>query len=154
KYAIPQRFMKNDGWRHYLREQLQGRFSEEQVRAAEKRLAQFLEMCGSQMRYGVHEGEKPLDFVLQASREALAAAEVRAEDVDFVIYAGVNRGWIEPAMATVIQSEMGLVNATNFDIVEACARWLRAVQIGHSLIRGGTYRCGLIVNCECGLERL
>ena len=84
---------------------------------------------------------------------ALDAAKLAPSDVDFLVYGGVGRAFIEPAMVNVIQAKLGLANATGFDIVDGCASWLRGLQIAHALFATGTYRRGLIVNCECGFGR-
>ena len=56
-----------------------------------------------------------------------------------------------PPWRAVVQQELGATGANCFDIMDACASWLRAVHVAHSLIHRGVYRRGLIVNCECGL---
>jgi 3-oxoacyl-[acyl-carrier-protein] synthase III len=112
---------------------------------------QFMQQAGTRVRYVTSGTEKPIDFVLAAARQALVSSETMPDDIDFVIYTGVGRGWIEPAMATVIQAELKLRRASSFDIIEACAGWLRSLQVAHSLIESKAYRRGLIVNCECGL---
>jgi 3-oxoacyl-[acyl-carrier-protein] synthase III len=115
-----------------------------------ERAARFLENAGTVDRYGLAEGERAIDFTMAAGRKALSDTGLRPGDLDFLIYVGVGRGWTEPAMANAVQAELGLVNATCFDVVDACASWLRGLQIAHSFVRGGTYRRGMIVNCECG----
>jgi len=117
------------------------------------RARRFMQHAGNEVRYTLAEGEKAIDFGIQASTRALESAGLAPGEIDFVIYSSVNRGWLEPATAAMVQSELGIAEAASFDIVEACAGWLRAMQVAHSLIRGGTYRRGLIVNCECGLLR-
>jgi 3-oxoacyl-[acyl-carrier-protein] synthase III len=126
------------------------RFSPEEVDTLERRLIHFFEAAGTRVRYRLAPGEKAVEFALEAGRAALQGAGVRPESVDLLLYAGVCRGWIEPAMANVIQHELGLVNATCFDVVDACASWLRALQIAHTYFRAGVYRSAMIVNCECG----
>src|SRR5262249_16948164 len=91
--------------------------------------------------------------VLRASGDALAEAGVTPGDVDLVLYTGVARGWMEPAMATVIQAELGLGHATSFDVLDACAAWLRALHVAHGHLRGRDYRVALMVTCECGMYR-
>jgi 3-oxoacyl-[acyl-carrier-protein] synthase III len=48
----------------------------------------------------------------------------------------------------VFQSAAGLVNATCFDVLDACASWLRGVDIAHHLIASGGYRLAMVLNCE------
>ena len=83
------------------------------------------------------------------SSQALAAANVKAADLDFIIYAGVSRGWLEPSMASLVQREIAAGKAACFDVMEACASWIRAMQVARAFFVSGTYRLGMIVNCEC-----
>lgn len=112
--------------------------------------AEFLEMAGSETRYQLGPSERPIDLVRDATERALAASGVAANDVDFVIYAGVARGWLEPATAHAVQAAAGLARATCFDVLDGCASWLRALHVARGFLRAGDYRCGLIVNAECG----
>lgn len=112
-------------------------------------VASFWEMCGTRSRFIRGPNERSIELAVAASQAALASANVEPGDVDLLIYAGVARGWLEPATANAIQNELGLHNATNFDVMDACASWLRALEIANSLMRGGRYRTALIVNCEC-----
>ncbi|RMD84249.1 MAG: hypothetical protein D6815_04605, partial [Candidatus Dadabacteria bacterium] len=60
------------------------------------RVQTFLERAGTRTRYRVSGEERALDLLLDTTRRAMARAGVGREDVDFVIYTGVSRGWIEP----------------------------------------------------------
>lgn len=115
------------------------------------RAAAFLQGAGSATRYQIAPPERPIDLLLNATRNALASAGVPPTEVDFIIYAGVGRGWLEPAMAHVVQGALGLDRATCFDVLDGCASWLRALHIARTFLRAGEYRRGVIVNCECGL---
>lgn len=105
----------------------------------------YLKAAGTETRYQLDTGEKAIDLVLQAGREALEDAQVAPEEVDLLIYTGIGRGWIEPAMANAVQAGLHLVNATSFDILDACASWLRALHVCQQHIRSGVYRSAMIV---------
>jgi 3-oxoacyl-[acyl-carrier-protein] synthase III len=65
-----------------------------------------------------------------------------------LIYAGVGRGCLEPASANIFQSRLGLTRATAFDVLDACASWLRSVAIAQSFIHQGIYNTVMILNSE------
>ena len=153
QHAVPSKKVTNDDILETFRLESEARLGKPEFARLEKQVRETLATAGTQVRYKLNTGEKAIDFVLAAGRDALAKANVGAKDVDFLIYTGVGRGWLEPAMANVVQSELKMPNATCFDILDACASWLRAMQVAHSLIRSGTYKCGMIVNCESSLVR-
>jgi 3-oxoacyl-[acyl-carrier-protein] synthase III len=43
---------------------------------------------------------------------------------------------------------LGLSNATCFDLLDACASWLRGLDVARHLIASGGYRRAMILNCE------
>jgi 3-oxoacyl-[acyl-carrier-protein] synthase III len=153
RHALPAHRMTND----WIREQIKVRnaqaLSESALELLDSQVASYLEHAGTQVRYTVTDAERPVDLVLAAARSALDESSLPPREIDFVIYAGVARGWLEPSTASALQTELGIVNATCFDVGDACASWLRALQVAHSLIATERYRAGLIVNCECDFER-
>jgi 3-oxoacyl-[acyl-carrier-protein] synthase III len=149
EHAVPSHEITNAWVLDQLRAHNASRFSAEQLALLERRVSRFLEGAGTKIRYGLASGERAIDLALAASREALLTSNVAPTDVDLLLYVGVCRGWTEPAMANAVQHALGLSNATCFDILDACASWLRALQVAHAYLSNGTYRCAMIVNCEC-----
>src|SRR5712692_3739281 len=144
--------MTNDSVVEAVRERNRQKMDSAQLAAVEMRLRRHLALAGTDVRY-LSDGRDPIEYAREAGEQALAAAELPSRSIEFLIYAGIGRSWIEPAMANAVQHRLGLTGATCFDVLDACASWLRALQIAHSLLRTGTYRCGMIVNSEVGLQR-
>lgn len=111
-------------------------------------LEQYFKRSGAVTRYHRARSERAFELGLVAAERALASAEVEAEEIDLLIYVGVGRGFLEPANANVFQAALRLSNATCFDILDACASWLRAVDVARHFLRVGTYRRVMILNCE------
>jgi 3-oxoacyl-[acyl-carrier-protein] synthase III len=153
QHAVPSKKVTNDDILETFRRESESHLPRHEIDKLEKQVRETLFTAGTQERYKLNTGEKAIDFVLAAGRQALADARIAPSDVDFLIYTGVGRGWLEPAMANVVQSELKMPNATCFDMLDACASWLRGMQIAHSLIQNKTYKCGMIVNCESSLVR-
>jgi 3-oxoacyl-[acyl-carrier-protein] synthase III len=152
RHAVPDRRVTNDAVVEAIRERNRRHMDAVGLAAVETRLRRHLTLAGTDVRY-LSDGRNPIHYVRDAGEQALRAAGVPARAVDFLIYAGIGRAWLEPAMANAVQHQLGVVDATCFDVLDACASWLRALQIAHSFIRNRTYRLGMIVNCEVGLER-
>jgi 3-oxoacyl-[acyl-carrier-protein] synthase III len=148
-HAVPSERITNEWILDEIRRQSEGRVERATTEILADQVRMYLEAAGTSVRYRLAPGENGIDFAVAAGRQALQEASLDPSDIDFVIYAGVGRGWIEPAMAHAIQAALGLVNASAFDVLDACASWLRALHVAHAYLQG-TYRTGLIVNCECG----
>ena len=112
----------------------------------------FFKRTGARERRHRAPGERALDFGVAAARQALDAAGWTPTDVDLLIYVGVGRGCLEPATANVFHSVLGLTRATAFDILDACASWLRAVDVARHMLHAGTVRRVMILNCEFNFE--
>ena len=149
-HAVPSRTIDNRYVLDRLRAENASRFDARQMQLIEGKVEQYLEAAGTKLRYKLAPDEYGLDLTIDAAARALAAAGVERSAVDFVLYVGVGRGWVEPAVANVVQHRLGLTSATGFDVLDACTSWIRALQVAHGFLRSSSYRCGLVVNCECG----
>jgi 3-oxoacyl-[acyl-carrier-protein] synthase III len=117
-----------------------------------KRIHGLFATCKTKIRYHRAADETALNLGIRAGRCALQKAQIDPAEIDLLLYVGVGRGFIEPATATVFQAALGLVHATSFDILDACASWLRALQIAHAFLAAGTYRNIMILNAEFNRE--
>jgi 3-oxoacyl-[acyl-carrier-protein] synthase III len=151
--ALPSRRVTNAWVLEELRRRNRGRLSPEALERLVTRVERGLAKAGTDVRYHLEDGESAFDLLAKATRGALARAGLAPEDVDLLIYGGVGRGWIEPAMMNPVQHELGLVNATGFDLMDACASWLRGLHVAHTFFRAGVYRRAVVVNCEVGIFR-
>ncbi|MBI4597670.1 MAG: hypothetical protein HY737_04620 [Candidatus Omnitrophica bacterium] len=145
-YALPSRQVTNEMVIEEFRRQNRKFFFVRNMLA--KKLREALEHSGTRIRYHRAPGETAVDFALQAGREALERAEIAPEAVDLVIYTGVGRAWLEPAMAHLFKSLLGLRAATCFDVTDACASWVRSLSVAKSFLDQGTYKTALIINAE------
>lgn len=154
KHSVPSRRVTNETIIETLRAQNSGRYRNGELDRIEQRTRAFLRSGGTETRYYRTDGEVSSQFLLSAARDALQAAGIDPLDVGFIVYVGVGRGWLEPAMANLVQAELKCANATSFDVLDACASWLRGLQIAQGFLAGGAYRVGLVVNCECNIREL
>ena len=150
--ALPSKEVTNDDIVRWVSDANRERHGPTRLKSFERRVIGFLEAGGADRRYYRGPGERAVDLLDHSVRTAIEAAGTAPEDIEFIIYVGVGRGWIEPSMASLVQANHGFVRASGFDLVEACASWLRGIQVAHSFIQSGTYRKGIIVNCECNSQ--
>jgi len=151
-YALPSKRVDNEELIREVIERNRGELTPEAQVDLEAMFRRFFRMSGSKTRFHRAAGEKALTLAIKAGKKALDKAGVKPEEVDLLIYAGVTRGWVEPATANLFQSELGLKSATCFDVLDACASWIRAMAVAKSFISQKIYKMVMIVNCECGFR--
>jgi 3-oxoacyl-[acyl-carrier-protein] synthase III len=124
--------------------------SPDELRQTSRHLSEMFKAAGSQTRFIADGRERPIDLVVTAARRALDSAGIQARDLDFILYGSVSRGFLVPSSASAVQHALGASGVTCFDILDACASWLRAMQVAESFFCSGTSKLGLVINCECG----
>jgi 3-oxoacyl-[acyl-carrier-protein] synthase III len=150
--VLPEHEMSNDHLIQHLRDKWNG----EETPARTKLLDDIrvtMARCGTRTRF--HATPRPgyaLDLAHEAARQALDEANISAGDLDFIIYCSVARGWLEPSTAAAIQHAIGAERASCFDIIEACAAWMRAAQTANAFLKTGVYKRGLLVGVEAGMR--
>jgi len=147
-YALPSKLVSNEKLIEEIIEKNRHHLSPEELERIAERMKQFFKMSGTVTRYHRGIGERAVDFAVKAGKAALEKAGVKPEEVDLLIYAGVARGWMEPATANLFQSELGLKSATCFDVMDACASWIRSLAIAKSFLAQKAYKLVMILNCE------
>jgi 3-oxoacyl-[acyl-carrier-protein] synthase III len=127
--------------------------SGERTEATVGQIARVLWACGSDQRFlAPHVQGYAIGLLKRAAQDALDRAGVSPGEVDLIIYCGVARGWLEPSTAAALQRAVGAANASCFDVLEACASWVRALELADSLMRTGRYRNVLIAGVEAGMQ--
>jgi len=106
------------------------------------------ERTGITQRHIAEESQASSDLALQASQAALAAAGVRAADLDLIIVATSTPDYIFPSTACLLQAKLGVANAAAFDLQAVCSGFVYALATADSFIRAGTHRRALVVGAE------
>lgn len=106
---------------------------------------------------GIHEkrvtpdGVMPSDMAACAAKDAMDRAGVLPNQIDAIIYCGATRDYsVEPATAHMVQSKIRAMNATAFDVTNACHGFMNGIHIMDALIATGQARRGLVVTGEQG----
>ncbi|MEM7069039.1 MAG: 3-oxoacyl-[acyl-carrier-protein] synthase III C-terminal domain-containing protein [Pseudomonadota bacterium] len=150
-HGLPETELSNSEAINLFREECAENVTEEDWEEIERRISFYINMSGINGRRLAPRNSNVMELAFAAARDAVDKAGVEPEDIDLVIYASVSRGWLEPNTAVTIQNYLGATNATSFDILDACAGWVRAMHVVHSMLKAGTYRNALIVNLEAGM---
>ncbi len=99
------------------------------------------------------EGYPVSQGAVAAARHALAACDVRPEQIDALIYAGVCRELFEPATACRVAAGLGVSpDAAVYDVSNACLGVLNGMVDIANRIELGQIRAGMVVSCETARE--
>ncbi|MEO6360498.1 MAG: beta-ketoacyl-ACP synthase III [Sphingomicrobium sp.] len=103
---------------------------------------------GIRSRYIAGEGETTASLALAAAREALAAADVQASEIDLIVLATATPDQTFPASATKVQAALGISDCIAFDVHAVCTGFLYALSVADSMLRGGSARTALVIGAE------
>ncbi|NIK75662.1 3-oxoacyl-[acyl-carrier-protein] synthase-3 [Paenibacillus castaneae] len=92
--------------------------------------------------------EATSDLALHASRLAIEAAGLTAEDIDLIIVATVTPDTLFPSTACLLQEKLGAKKAAAFDLSAACSGFIYGLATGSSMISTGMYKHVLVVGAE------
>ena len=106
-------------------------------------------------RSGIHErhiaadDEMTSDLALHASRRAIEAAGIGADEIDLIIVATTSPDQIFPSTACILQDKLGIRNCgAAFDMQAVCGGFVYALNTADLYIRGGQARTALVVGAE------
>jgi len=104
------------------------------------------QVLGIRERRVCGEEESTADLATEASRRALEAAGVAAEELDLIVLATDTPEYLSPATSVVVQHRLGAKNAGTFDVNCACAGFVTALDVSSKyVIADSAYRNVLVV---------
>lgn len=103
---------------------------------------------GITQRHIAADNEMASDLALHASRKAMEAAGVKAEEIDLIIVATTTPDMIFPSTACILQDRLGVRNCPAFDVQAVCSGFVYALAIADMFIRAGKCRTALVVGSE------
>jgi 3-oxoacyl-[acyl-carrier-protein] synthase III len=94
------------------------------------------------------EGVYCSDLALEASKEALKSAGMKAEDLDFIIFATLSPDHHFPGNGCYLQPKLGLSEIGCMDIRNQCSGFLYSLATADAFVRIGMYKRILVVGAE------
>src|SRR5262245_38823112 len=126
--VLPERLITNDyvvgQIEHYSKHTFCG-----DIRLLSRSIFRLLQKSGAKTRYWSVPQRIPINYTADAVNTAINNSAIVRKDIELVIYAGVDRGFFEPANAYFLADYIGIHSAQCFDIVDACNGWSRALQV-------------------------
>ncbi len=94
------------------------------------------------------------DLAVVAAENALADANIRAEDLDLVLCATTSGDYIWPATACVVQQRIGATRAAAFDLGAACSGFCYGLATAAGFIQSGAMRRILVIGADTLTKQL
>lgn len=93
-------------------------------------------------------GETCCSMSLASARQALAVAHLPPSDVELIIVATSTPDYLVPAVASMVQDQLGAGNAPAFSLQAGCTGWVYALVTASQFIQTGAYRNALVIGTE------
>lgn len=94
--------------------------------------------------------ESTADLAVGAARSALLSAGLAASDIDLIVVATSTPDFTMPSTACVVQGRLSALNAQAFDVVNACAGFIYAIDAGTRYLQAGDIRNALVIGVDRG----
>ncbi len=107
-----------------------------------------VERTGIKQRHIANSDETSATLAELASKEALAAAGITANDIDLIVVATSTPDKIFPSTACILQQCLGVNTIPAFDVNAACAGFSYALSIADQFIRSQQAKQVLVVGSE------
>lgn len=146
-YYLPEHRIANDMLLEMLRQKA-GKFIDLE------RLRKKLEHNKAELRYFKSPDETGVDMAEKAAKNCLDKSNFNPGDLDLILYVGMLRDYVEPAMAVILQDRLGADKAHAFDLSNACNSFLNGMEIADLYVKTGKFQNALIVGAEDGSERI
>lgn len=109
----------------------------------------IMSRSGIAERHIAADNEQTSDLALQASRKAIEAAGISADEIDLVIVATTSPDQLFPSTACILQDKLGIKNhGPAFDIQAVCGGFVYALNTADMYIKGGQAKTALVVGAE------
>ena len=130
---LPERIIKNDYFSQYLET------SHEWIESR----------SGIQERRFVSKDETTATMATAAAKNALKNSEILASQIDAIIVATTTPDNVFPAVATIVQHQLGATQAFSFDIQAVCSGFIYALSMADNMIRVGQAKIVLVIGADC-----
>ena len=108
----------------------------------------IFQRSGIRQRHFAGEGQGASDLALEATKRALEMANIKATDLDYILFATMTPDYVFPGSAAVLAAKLGLEGTPALDIRQQCAAMIFALQLIDGLIKGGAAKTILFVGAE------
>ncbi|HNP20010.1 MAG TPA: beta-ketoacyl-ACP synthase III [Fulvivirga sp.] len=88
------------------------------------------------------------NMAAKATHIALDRANLKVEDIDFIVFATITPDYFFPGSGVLLQRELGLESIGALDIRNACSGFIYALSTADAFIKTGMYKTILVIGAE------
>lgn len=104
---------------------------------------------GIKNRHFVADNESIVDMVEMASKRAIEAAGILANEIDGIIIGTTSGAHVFPSTANELQGRLGITNnCPSFDLQAACSGFMYALSVADQFIKTGHMKTVLVIGAE------
>lgn len=92
--------------------------------------------------------EKTSQLAINAAKNALSKSKVNPQEIELIVVATVSPDSNFPAVACLVQKELGAKQASAFDVSAACSGFLFALTTAKKYLETGMYKNALVIAAE------
>lgn len=108
----------------------------------------IVERTGIKRRHIAAKDETAATMAEMAAKNAITAANLSPDDIDFIIVATATPDHVFPSVACLLQQRLNISSCPAFDIVAACTGFIYGLSIADQFIKAGIYKNVLVVASE------
>src|SRR5687768_3762178 len=106
------------------------------------------ERTGIVQRHIADKSQASSDLALQASKNALQAAGIAADQIDLIVVATSTPDYVFPSTACLLQDKLGVRGCPAFDVQAVCSGFVYGLATADSLVKNGMAKRALVVGAE------
>ena len=108
----------------------------------------IVDRTGIKQRH-IAKGETTNSLAADAARAAMAAANIKPEDIDLIIVGTATPDRVFPSTACHLQASLGTGECIAFDVQAACSGFIYALSVADSFIKSNMAKTALVIGAEC-----
>jgi 3-oxoacyl-[acyl-carrier-protein] synthase-3 len=108
----------------------------------------IVERTGIRARHFAADQQGCSDLATEAARQALAAAGLKAQDIDLIVVATSTPDMVFPSVATMVQHKLGVAGCPAFDVQAVCSGFIYALTVADAMIQSGSAKRALVIGSE------
>lgn len=108
----------------------------------------ILERTGISKRHIMAEDETTSTMAENAARQALEAANIDPQNVEFIVVGTATPDRTFPSTACILQSRLGALGCPAFDVGAACAGFIYGLSVADQFIKNGIVNNALVIGAE------